>query len=155
MTFSDRTWCIVLFLAGLVLFTPGFWWGLPVASGPDLLQPWGPDELAPLGPLSQPYLYFLGGGAHFNPQYTLLHYLVQAAFMAPYLAFLWLFGGVSQITVFYPYGLTDPVHSLAVLTLLARLPSLLMAAALPGIALLTARTLWDRTAGMTCGVRRL
>jgi hypothetical protein len=137
----------LLYLGALLLYAPGILWGLPHATAPDRIFPWGSDELAPLGPLAQVYRVALHGGAAFDPRYPLLPYVIQAIFMAPYLLWLRITGGLSGFRVDYPYGLSDPVSALAGMTLAARLSSLVLMAALPLIAYHTARRLWDlRTA---------
>jgi hypothetical protein len=138
---------ILVFLAGLVLYAPGLLWGLPHATAPDRIFPWGSDELAPLGPLAQVYHVVFHGGAAFDPRYPLLPYVIQALFIAPCIAWLRLTGQLRGLEVAYPYGLEDPVSALATMTLFARVSSLLMMAAVPVVAWYTARKLWDaRTA---------
>jgi 4-amino-4-deoxy-L-arabinose transferase-like glycosyltransferase len=142
----------LLFVVSLILYAPGILWGVPYASAPDRIYPWGSDETAPLGPIAQVLHYVLHSETTLDPRYPLLPYVVQLLFMAPYLVFLLLTGGLAPGTAAeYPFGLADPIRSLATLTVLARLPSLLMAAALPPIAFATARTLWDRTTGLLAG----
>jgi hypothetical protein len=144
---SGRRFAFLLFAAALLLYAPGIFWGLPHATAPDRIFPWGSDELAPLGPLAQVYHIVFHGGAAFDPRYPLLPYAIQALFIAPSLAWLRLTGGLDRFEVTYPYGLEDPASALALMTLFARLSSLLMMAAVPVVAWYTARKLWDaRTA---------
>ncbi len=147
----------MFFIVAIVLYLPGIWWGLPYATAPDRFKPWGPDELAPLGPIAELYSVFVSPdpkwhGFSFNPQYPLFHYIVQALTVGPYVLFLWLTGRLSQPSVTYPYGLSDPVAALADMTLLARSVNLLMAAAVVVIAYRTATILWDRRTGVITGV---
>jgi hypothetical protein len=138
---------LALFAAALVLYLPAIWWGLPHATGVDRVFAWGSDELGPLQPFRELYSTFFAADPRFNPQYPLFHYCIQALFSAPYMAFLWLTGGLSGPSQVYPYGFRDPVSALAVITVLTRLPSLLMGAAVPVAAFRTASQLWDRRAG--------
>jgi len=144
----DRKWSILLFLLALTLYAPGLWWGLPEATAPDRFRPWGTDELAPLGAGAELYSVFVTRGPVFNPQYPLFHYFVQALAVGPYLLWLRLSGGIAQPATEFPFGLANPAASLAVMTLLARLPSLLMAAGVVVAAFHTGRILWDRRHGV-------
>jgi len=143
---------LLLGLCALVLFAPGILWGLPHATSPDRIFPWGSDELAPLGPLAQVYHVVLHGGAAFDPRYPLLPYVIQTIFIAPYLAWLRLTGGLTGFTTGYPYGLTDPVAALAGMTLAARISSLLLMSAVPVIAFHTAKRLWNAGTGTLAGL---
>ena len=142
----------ILFLTALLLYAVGIFWGLPHATAPDRLSPWGSDELAPLGPLAQVYHVVFRGDSTFDPRYPLLPYAIQALFMAPYLGWLRITGGLGHFSTTFPYGLTDPVRSLAVMTLIARCSSLLLMAAVPALAWRTAAWLWDRRAAAFAGV---
>lgn len=143
---------LALALAALVLYLPGIVWGLPSATDAQRIWPWGSDELAPIGALAQVFHVVLRGDSAFDPRYPLLPYLIQAAFMAPYLGWLRLTGGLQHFSSVYPYGLTDPVSSLAALTMVARLSSLLMLALVPAIAYLTVLRLADRRTAMVAGL---
>jgi len=144
---SGRRFALGLVAAALILYAPGLFWGLPYATAPDRIFPWGSDELAPLGPLAQLYHVVLHGGAAFDPRYPLLPYAIQAMFIAPALIWLRLTGGLEGFEVTFPYGLEDPASALALMTLFARLSSLFMMAAVPVVAWHAARKLWDaRTA---------
>ena len=149
---SERKTVAILFAVAIVLYLPGIWWGLPYATAPDRVKAWGSDELAPLGPIAELYSVFVHPNPTFNPQYPLFHYIVQALAVGPYVLALWLTGQLSQPSVEYPYGLSDPVTALAVMTLLARSMSLLMAAGVVVIAYKTATILWDSRAGIIAAV---
>lgn len=134
--------------SAVVLYVIGLGWGLPLAVTPDRVQAWGSDELAPLGPVAELYSVFLAPAPHtFNPQYPLFHYLVQAVFVAPYAAWLLLTGGLSTPSTTFPFGLADPGTSLALFTVLARVPSVIAGAATVVLAGLTARELTDARHG--------
>lgn len=146
----DRRVALALFCVAVLFYAPGMSWGVPDATGPGRLAAWGSDELAPLGPLAQLHSLFVSGsGAMFNPQYPLMHYLVEALFQAPYLLWLLLTGGMAAPSVTYPFGLSQPRETLAVLTVLGRLPSVLMAGGVVVLAWKTASEWWgDRRAGL-------
>jgi len=147
---GDRA-VVLLFLLGLLVYLPGVWWGTPLATAPDRIKPWGSDEIAPLGPIAELYNTFIGRQPPYNPQYPLLEYVVQAAAVAPYLAWLLITGQFSPGPSTYPYGFQDPVTALALLTILARLMNVIMGAAVPVIAFFTAGLLWSRKAGLAAG----
>jgi uncharacterized integral membrane protein len=148
---SDRRILLGFFLAAVILYLPGIWWGLPHATAPDRILAWGSDELAPLGPIAELYSVFTRS-PKINPQYPLFHYVVQAVFVVPYLLWLWLTGKLANPSVNYPYGLSDPVSALAIMTLLARAASLIMASGVVVVAYKTATILWDRRTGMIAGL---
>ncbi len=129
------------------LYALAIGWGLPHATGPDRIFPWGPDELAPLQPFGELLRLFRPSDTPFNPQYPLLQYFVQAAFAAPYALWLMATGGLQGVSDVYPYGFADPVRALAVFTVLTRIPTVLMAGATVAVAWWTARRLWGLTAG--------
>jgi 4-amino-4-deoxy-L-arabinose transferase-like glycosyltransferase len=142
---------IALFSIALVLYIPGIWWGLPHATAADRAFVWGSDELAPTSSVGELYRVLLDPHPTFNIQYPLFHYMVQAIFVAPYLVWLKLSGGLGHPAGSFPFGLSDPVRSLAVLSVLHRLPSTLMAAGVVVIAFVTARLLWDRRTAVIAG----
>lgn len=107
-----------LFLSALVWFLPGIWWGLPVDTPELYMRLWGVDELGPHGGLNVTRA-ILGADAFVTPQYPLAHSLVQALFVWPY---------ALAVLAADNVGLPQQTESLAVLVLLHRLPSVLMAA---------------------------
>ncbi len=143
---------VLLVIGALVLYAPGMLWGLPYATAADRVNPWGSDELAPLGPLAQVFHVVLHGGSAFDPRYPLLPYALQTLFMAPYLLWLRLSGGQHGFAMEYPFGLSDPVGSIAGLTLAARVSSLVMMAAVPATAYWTAKRVWGKRTGVFAGV---
>jgi 4-amino-4-deoxy-L-arabinose transferase-like glycosyltransferase len=147
----DRT-ALGLVLVALVVYSPAIVWGLPYATSELRMLPWGSDELAPIGPLAQVWHVVFHGGAMFDPRYPLLPYLIQTVFMAPYLAWLEVTGGLTSFSTEFPYGLTDPVGQLAALTVVARMSSLFMAAVVPAVAYLTVRRLTDGRTALLAGV---
>jgi len=135
MKVVSRRASILAFSAALLLYLPGIWWGLPHATAADRFHPWGSDELAPWGPVFELYNTLAGREAFFNPQYPLFHNAVQGAFAGPYAIYL----RASGRSMAPPA--TEPAR---VLTLLARLASLLMAAGVVVVAGRTAAVLWGR-----------
>jgi 4-amino-4-deoxy-L-arabinose transferase-like glycosyltransferase len=81
--------------------------------------------------------------------------LLQAAPVGTYLGWLHLTGRFDSPRSQYPYGLANPVEALATMTLLARLPSLLLGAGVAVLALLTAGELWGARAGRFVGAAAL
>lgn len=139
---------LLLFLAGVVLYAPGIGWGVPHATSAERVVPWGSDEIAPLGTLGELHAVFVDPTPSYNPQYPLMHYAVQSMFMAPYLGWLKLTGGMGTPDVTYPFGLAQPVAAIAMLTILARLASLLMGAGIVVATYLAAKETWDRRTGI-------
>jgi hypothetical protein len=133
------------FAAAAILYAPGLWWGLPNGLMHGL--PWGADELGPVGAVNEVYGVFFARHPTFNPQYPLLQYFCQVTFVAPYYLFLWLTGHISQPAPNYPFGLDDPGRQLNVMTVAARLPSLLMAAGVVALAFRTGERLRNRLTG--------
>jgi hypothetical protein len=107
-----------LFLAALVWFLPGIWWGLPEVTATTQVGRWGVDGLGPLGAINAIHA-LLGRDVPLSPQYPLGQYLVQALFVWPY------YLGAQIVD-----NLGFPPHEVSarVLVLLHRVPSLLMAA---------------------------
>jgi hypothetical protein len=144
-----------LFLIALMVYLPGIWWGITHATAGPRAYPWGSDELAPLQSVTELYGIFFARQPHFNPQYPPFHNFVQALFLAPYLAFLWLTGGLTHPQPVYPFGLTDPVSALRVTTYLARGVSWLMGAGVVLAAFRTGEVMKDRLMGLICGLMAL
>lgn len=133
--------------AALLLYTPGFWWGVPHATHPDRAHSWGVDAPMPLGPLAELH-NILQPKPDRNLGYPLMHSFVVAGAYTPYLGYLLLTGGLSRPTPSYPYGFADPVGSLGALTLIANFLSVLMAAGVAVAAYDAGRVLWDRRSGL-------
>jgi hypothetical protein len=148
VTANTRRTAIILYLLALVWFTPGIWWGLPHATAANRAYPWGSDELAPLGAVGELHRVFLERNPTFNYQYPLFHYMVQAVTVVPYITAVYASGDLRNPSGTYPFGFDDPVHALAVTTILARIVSLLMAAGVVLAAWQTATILWNRRAGL-------
>lgn len=133
----------LMVLAAVIWFLPGIWWGLPVDSAESYMRLWGVDELGPHGGLNV-IRAILGADAFVTPQYPLAHSLIQALLVWPYhLAVL----AADNV------GLRPQTESLAVLVLLHRLPSVLMAAgtAVVGAALVRRLTASRAASWFTAG----
>lgn len=139
---------VAVFLLALAAYLPGFWWGAPEATAHDRRKAWGVDDEPPLGPLAQLHDMVTPGLApDANLGYPMLHpYLVLGAY-APYVGYLFATGGLSSPTEAYPYGFRDPVTSLRMLSLLAHLLSVFLAAGVVLAAYEIGRTLWGERDG--------
>ena len=146
----DRIIPLVLAIIAVAAYLPGIQWGLPQGT-PGRLEPWGPDEIAPMGPLHAAHS-LLAGTDNIPTKYPLLHYLVVAVFYVPYMGGLILAGHLANPSPGYPYGFADPVAALQTLTLIARGVSLLMATGTVVAAYFTTKTLWDRLTAALAGV---
>jgi hypothetical protein len=124
---EDNRVATIYFIVALVVYLPGLFWGIPTATGAGRIRPWGTDELAPFG-FGEVYLAVTGNLRNMDPRYPLFPYVVQAIFCGPYIAWLLITGQMAELNRAFPNGLSDPVTVVRNLTLLGRLPSLLMAA---------------------------
>ena len=116
----------LLFVAALFLYTRALGWGLPAGD-----ETWAADAIRPSAPLAVAFHNFVGhgfDGGWFWFKYPPFHAFVLAGLYAPYLAWLWLTGGISGLQSDYPFGMADPVTSLSVLALIGRTTSALMGA---------------------------
>jgi len=128
-------------LIAVLVYLPGFWWGAPRALNDQSIRSWGVDDEAPIGPLAQVHNIIEPKEVQ-NLGYPLMHSFMATAAYAPYLGALWIGGDFRSPSGDYPYGLADPVRSLQVMTWLAHLLSVLLAAATVAAAFLTAERLW-------------
>ena len=143
-----------LFLAILcfALYLPGMGWGVPDSTAaPDRVRSWGVDDLTPLGPLAEIHGILVPKPDR-NLGYPLMHSFTVSLAYTPYLAYLWVTDQFNTISAGYPYGLMDPVSTLQVLALIARLVSVLMAVGIVVAAYDAARTLWDHRTGILTAV---
>lgn len=141
-------------LAGiaLVLYVPGLCWGLPHATSEITIRGWDVDSIAGIGPLSELHNLLVKAQPGWYYAYPLFHYLVLGLFYAPYMAWLFLTGGLHAPTAQYPYGFSDPVQAIAVLAFIGRAVSVLMATGTVVATYLAARTVWDRRTGIIAAV---
>lgn len=109
----------------VIVFGTGIQWGLPIAVTAETVKPWALDAIAPIAPLNEAFYGFSREGNEFVV-YPLFHYVVLSAIYAPYLALVWLTGGIADAGSTFPYGIGDIVRFCKDLTILARLVSLVM-----------------------------
>lgn len=143
----DRTG-LVLFLIALVLYLPAVGWGLPYATSEVGIRGWDVDSIAGMGPLSELYNLLIHPQQGWYLAYPLFHYLLLGAAYAPYLAYLSLTGGLTHPGPAYPYGFADPIRSIAMLALIARVLASFMAAGMVLAVYHTGRIVWDRATGI-------
>jgi len=132
-------------LIGILLLSVGLnaWqltWGLPNGN-----LSWAADGIGPvtaLGVLRRTFAGFNSGWFYFKypPGWP---FLMVAAF-APYLAGLYLTGGWRHPSSQYPYGFSDPEHTLFVLAMIGRLLALAFGVGLTALAYGIGNRLYDR-----------
>jgi hypothetical protein len=141
----DRGAVAVVLLA-LVLNGFWLWWGLPL----DRVRPWEIDGIAPMEPLATAHRLFVEerwNAGHYK-KYPLAHYFILMGASAPYVAYLWLTGGLQSPVTDYPYGFEDPQTALTVLVLIGRAVSALMGIGIVLLIYLSARDLAGRRAAI-------
>ncbi|MGH8509056.1 MAG: ArnT family glycosyltransferase [Gammaproteobacteria bacterium] len=141
-------------LGGLAVLTylPGLGWGLPFATSDAGIRGWDVDAIIGIGVLAEFHNLLVEAKADWFVAYPLFHYLLLGACYAPYLAWLWLTGGMSAPTGGYPYGLADPVTSIATFALIGRSLTTLMAVGTVLAVYRAARIVWDPRAGVMTGL---
>lgn len=137
----SRLHICLLIAMSLALNLFGITWGLPNGA-----YDWANDSVAPLEPLA--YAKRLIYQQPWWSKYPPFHFMVLAAFYAPYALYLYLTGGLASPTDFYPYGLKDPEFSLMVFTLIARVTSALMGTGTVLVNYYTAKRLYGHRAGL-------
>lgn len=147
----DRT-PFILGIVALGIYLPGIWWGLPHATHPLGTHGWDVDSVTGLQTLSELHNLFLENKADWWVAYPLFHYLVVGLAYAPYLAYLILSHGLKSSSAEFPYGLADPLGTLANLALIGRLVTTLMASGVVVATYLIGRTAWDKRTGVVAAV---
>jgi len=144
---------LTLFALAFLAYAPGFWWGVPYASGPDRTNAWGVDDEPPLGPLAQAD-DILHPKATQNPNlgYPMLHPFLVLGSFAPYMGYLVVSGGLKHPTVAYPHGFTDAVTALRTLTLIAHFLSVLLGIGVVMCAYEIGRVLWGERTGFASAI---
>lgn len=140
---------LVIYLVAVAAYLPGFWWGAPHATAADRTNAWGVDDEPPMGPLAQ-LNDIITPGPQPNPNlgYPMMHpFMVMGAY-APYMGWLVATGGLEAPHGEYPFGFTDPVRALRVLTWIAHALSVLLAAGIVVAAYEVGRTLFEERAGL-------
>lgn len=114
----------LLAAAALAINLSAIGWGLPNGN-----YTWAADSIRPGAPLSIIYRTFISDPVNsgwFWFKYPPGHVFIIAAAYAPYMAWLWVSGGIVDPGSSYPYGMTDPEGTLATLAIIGRLLSALM-----------------------------
>ena len=132
----------------MVVYLPAIWWGLPVATNSEVIRGWDVDGIAGIAPLTEFHNLLIDASADWYVAYPLFHYLLLGASYAPYLAWLWLTGGLDSPSAVYPYGLSDPVASIAIFASIGRALTLSMAVGTVLAAYRAASIVWDRRTGV-------
>jgi hypothetical protein len=148
----NESWAVplLLFSASFLAYLHGNSWGLP--NGNDT---WANDAIQPGAPLS--IFYRLLSGDPWNSgwfwfKYPLGHILLLGVSYAPYIAWLFLTGGIEDPANAYPFGMTDPEGTLAALALIGRSLSALMGAGCVVVLYTTVRSAFGRSAGIAAGL---
>lgn len=137
---------VILLLAG-INFACGIHWGVPTATSAETVSPWPVDTIAPVKPLAEAHHKFKRDLDSWII-YPLFHYIVVDIAYAPYLAALFLSGGIENPSGAFPYGVTNPEATFATLTIIARLVSLLMALGIIVTVFLITRQLFTESAAL-------
>ncbi len=135
-------WAII----ALVVILPGTQWGIPHATQPLLVRGWEVDGTAGISVLSE--LANLRGPAQSDwyVAYPLFHYLLLTVVYAPILVIMLATGQLSSPGGEFPYGFSDPVGSLAVLTAVGHGVTVVMACGVIVGVFALARRLFDQRA---------
>ena len=150
LLWSDRT-ALALAALAVTVYLPALWWGLPVATSEAGIRGWDVDGVTGISVLAEFHNLLVEAKSDWYVAYPLFHYVVLGIFYAPYLAWLMVTGGLTPESA-YPYGFSDPVTSLAVLAIIGRLVSMLMATGTVVAAYHAARIVWDRNTGFLTGL---
>jgi len=145
---SDDSLGFKLALVSLVVYLPGFRWGIPFATHPLTVRGWAIDSVAGINTLAELNNLFVRSAADWYAAYPVFHYLLLAVLYAPYLLFLKLTGGFAHPSAEFPFGFAHPETALGVLVGTGQMASLLMAAATVGFAYYIGRALGNRSAGV-------
>lgn len=103
----------------LLLFAPGWHWGLPSEFDCD------PDSPVPLSPLAFIGDYF---NSNISNKYPAVHQLLLLPFYALVMGYYKLTGGLQRISAAWPNGFRDPVAAFSSLIVVSRIVTGLMAA---------------------------
>ena len=144
-----------IFVIGIIAFAiylPGFWWGVPYASNSSTFNSWNIDGLSAIGPLAEMHNMFIEAKPDWHLWYPPFHHIILILCYTPYLFYLMLSGGLSNPSGVYPFGLVDPINSLATLAIIGRFVTIIMASSLVVTAYVTAKIVWCRTTGILAAV---
>jgi len=123
---SDMTTALLVYAATLLVFVQALGWGLP--SGDET---WAADAIRPSAPLAVAYHNFVAEGWNsgwFWFKYPPFHAFVLTCAYLPYLAWVWLGGGLHGFHSQYPFGFEQPEVVLTRLAWIGRSISALMGA---------------------------
>jgi hypothetical protein len=130
---------IILFMISLFLNVYGFWWGLPNYYS------WSVDDMTPHDPLKLIKNHLKG-----DYIYPIFHFVLSDVVYSPYLAYLYLTGGLilegpfeNRLSYF-----TNPLSSLTVLLALSRLISAIMGSLAVVFVYLGVKTLYGKKAAL-------
>jgi Dolichyl-phosphate-mannose-protein mannosyltransferase len=113
-----RRFTLAIAALALVVYLPGVWWGVPHATDSTRTHAWAVDDETPLGTLAEIYNIARPDRAG-NPGYPMMYAFMTTAASGPYLGALALTGALTAPSPEYPFGLTDPITSIAMLGLIA------------------------------------
>jgi len=114
-------------------------WGLP-----NYLD-WANDSVAPFQVLEAGY-YRLSNGWHNT--YPPVHYAILLVFIAPFIGYLLLSGGLQAPRQVFPFGFSDPLSALTNITLISRFVSVLMGVAIVFLVYRIVLELFDRRSAL-------
>ncbi len=137
---------LVIFSVSILCYLPGFWWGAPQATAPNLTHSWGVDDESPLGPLAEVHNIYQPKPDR-NLGYPLMFSLILAGAYTPYILYLLVTQQLSHISGVFPFGLEDPVGSLKVLTYIAHFVTVMMGAGIVWAAFHIGRMTWNVPTG--------
>lgn len=135
----------------LLVYVPAIGWGLPAVTGGDVIRGWDVDGISGIGPLAEFFNLLVGPTPDWYVVYPLFHYLLLGICYAPYLAWLWMSGGLASPSSVYPFGFDDPGGSIATLALIGRVLTLAMAVGCVLAVYRAATIVWDRRTGLVAG----
>ncbi len=123
-----REWTLpaLLFVLALSVYVYALGWGTPNGN-----NTWAADSIKPGAPLSIMYRIAVSEGWNsgwFWFKYPLGHVIILSLLYAPYLAWLFVSGGISAPSSAYPHGFSDPEQALTTLALIGRSASAVMGA---------------------------
>jgi hypothetical protein len=147
----DRAALILATLA-LLIYLPGFTWGIPAATTAPQIHAWGNDDASPLAALAEMHDTFVVYPPNRNVAYPWFHYFLMGASCGPYLAAQKLIGGFTHASANYPYGFADPHTAFRHLSWIVRSWSILLALAAVLGAYFTGKYLWNIRAGFLAGI---
>ncbi|MBN1592355.1 MAG: glycosyltransferase family 39 protein [Candidatus Coatesbacteria bacterium] len=142
LSLAKRRWPIILLL--LMSGTLNFYhlsWGVPSISGS-----WAYDTLEAKGPLAM--AYSISHGEFWFSRYPAGHHLMLLAVNGPYLLYLKLVGGLSELSLQFPYGFDNPERRLSTLLLINRAVSALTGMGIVLLIYLLGRRLFGELSGL-------